>query len=234
MNRLRGFFPRSTMPVTRLREARRILLKARRFERSRFGGGRSGRGVYALLVLVAIASLGFEHAEVGVPGGAPVLSAISGATHAEAALRSEGLRRTETILSYAERFGIEWQLSEQIHDAARRAGIDVDLAYRLVRVESSFNARAIGPAGSIGFTQVQPRTARWLDPGITAEDLFETDTNLELGFGYLRWLIDRYRGDTGLALLAYNRGPGTVEALLAAGEDPANGYAARVLGRSLR
>ncbi len=57
---------------------------------------------------------------------------------------------------------------------------------------------------------------------------FEVETNLRLGFGYLRMLLDRY-GDTRLALLAYNRGPGTVEGLLAAGEDPENGYAERVL-----
>lgn len=233
MDRSRGPFPRMTSLVTRLRGTGRTPLRALRFAPSRSTDGRSGRGACALVALVVLASLGFEHADVAVPGGAPVLSGIWGATHAEEALRSEGLRRTETILSYAERFGIHWRLSERIHDAAVRAGIEVDLAYRLVRVESSFNGRAVGPAGSIGFTQVQPRTARWLDPGVTVEDLFETDRNLELGFRYLRMLIDRYR-DTRLALLAYNRGPGTVEALLASGEDPGNGYASRVLGRSLR
>ena len=86
--------------------------------------------------------------------------------------------------------------------------------------------------GSIGYTQVQPNTARWLDPSVTRDDLFETETNLQLGFRYLRMLMDRYR-DTRVALLAYNRGPGTVEALLANGEDPANGYAARVLGSAM-
>jgi soluble lytic murein transglycosylase-like protein len=96
-------------------------------------------------------------------------------------------------------------------------------------VESSFKQRAVGPQGSIGFTQVQPNTARWLDPSVTAEDLFDLDTNLQLGFRYLRMLIDRY-GSTRLALLAYNRGPGTVEAVLREGLDPANGYAERVLG----
>jgi soluble lytic murein transglycosylase-like protein len=144
-----------------------------------------------------------------------------------------GLHRTETIRSYADRFDIGWQLSERIHDAAVDAGIDIDVAYRLVRVESGFRHGAIGPAGSIGLSQVQPQTARWLDPTVTREDLFDMDTNLRLGFGYLRMLIDRY-GSTRLALLAYNRGPGTVQDVLAAGEDPANGYAARVLGGRVR
>ena len=84
-----------------------------------------------------------------------------------------------------------------------------------------------------GYTQVQPNTAWWLDPTVTRDVLFEMDTNLRLGFRYLRMLIDRY-GSTRIALLAYNRGPGTVQALIASGEDPANGYATRVLGNDTR
>ncbi|MDX1394647.1 MAG: transglycosylase SLT domain-containing protein [Gemmatimonadota bacterium] len=184
---------------------------------------------YLLPLLAAVASLGFEHAEAGILRDPPVTSGLARATSAELALLETGLRRTATIRDYAERYRIGWTLAERIHDAAIAAGIDVDLAYRLVRVESRFRHRAIGPAGSIGLSQVQPETARWLDPTVSREDLFDTETNLRLGFGYLRLLIDRY-GSTRLALLAYNRGPGTVHEVLAAGEDPSNGYAARVLG----
>ena len=184
---------------------------------------------YLLPFLAAVASLGFEHAEAGILRDPPVTSGLSRATNAELALLETGLRRTATIRDYAERYRIGWTLSERIHDAAVAAGIDVDLAYRLVRVESRFRHSAVGPAGSIGLSQVQPETARWLDPSVSREDLFDTETNLRLGVGYLRLLIDRY-GSTRLALLAYNRGPGTVHEVLAAGEDPANGYATRVLG----
>ena len=65
-----------------------------------------------------------------------------------------------------------------------------------------------------------PRTAKWLRPGTTAEDLFDRATNLDLGFSYLRDLIDKYNGNTKLALLAYNRGPGTVDKILKRGGDP--------------
>ena len=195
----------------------------------RSGARRTSAAAHALPVLAAVASLGFEHAEAGILHDPPVTSGLSRATHGELALRESGLRRTETIRGYADRYEIGWQLSERIYDAALYAGIDVDLAYRLVRVESSFKRGAIGPAGSIGVTQVQPNTARWLDPNVTRADLFDVETNLRLGFGYLRMLIDRYRS-TRLALLAYNRGPGTIKEVMAAGEDPANGYAARVLG----
>lgn len=197
------------------------------------GRGRTRAATHVLPVLAAVASLGFEHAEAGILRTPPITSGLSRATTGEMALRTTGLRRTETIRRYADRYDIGWQLSERIHAAAVDAGIDIDLAYRLVKVESAFKQEAIGPAGSIGLSQVQPQTARWLDPSVTRDDLFDMDTNLRLGFGYLRILIDRYRS-TRLALLAYNRGPGTVQDVLAAGEDPANGYAMRVLGGRLR
>jgi Transglycosylase SLT domain len=199
----------------------------RSLSKSTPGGRRAG--TYALPILVAVASLGFEHAEAGILREPPVSGALSRPTAAELALLEPGLRRTAMIRGYAERYGIGWQLSEAIHDAAVHEDLDMSLAYRLVRVESSFKQGAIGPAGSIGFTQVQPTTARWLDPEVTREDLFDVETNLRLGFGYLRMLMDRY-GDVRLALLAYNRGPGTVQAVMESGEDPANGYASRILG----
>jgi len=196
----------------------------------RGGLAHRGRGAaHTLPILAALVSLGFEHTEAGILRDPPVTSTVARATKGELALRTSGLRRTASIRHYASRYEIGWELSAQIHDAAAQAGIHFDLAYRLVRVESSFKRRAIGPAGAIGFTQVQPATAHWLDPGVTREDLFEVETNLRVGFSYLRMLIDRY-GSTRLALLAYNRGPGTVHTALVAGEDPANGYAARVLG----
>jgi soluble lytic murein transglycosylase-like protein len=64
---------------------------------------------------------------------------------------------------------------------------------------------------------------------LTVQQLYDRDTNLRLGFRYLRDLLDRYGANLRLALLAYNRGPGRVEELLGAGKDPQNGYATRVM-----
>ena len=88
--------------------------------------------------------------------------------------------------------------------------------------------------GAIGLTQLMPRTAAWLLPGTSKADLVNPDVNLPLGFKYLKSLIDRYNGNTRMALLAYNRGPGIVDRVLRQGKDPNNGYADKVLGGAQR
>lgn len=133
------------------------------------------------------------------------------------------------VQKYSTDFRIPADLADAIHEAARRENLDLGVAFRLVATESSFRKRAISPVGAIGYTQVMPSTATWLDPSVTEKDLFDRDTNLRLGFRYLRMLLDQY-GDARLALLAYNRGPGVVSALMLRGEDPANGYARQILG----
>lgn len=142
--------------------------------------------------------------------------------------RSAELRRLATA-RYALEYGVSLRLASDIEHAARAEGIDPELAFRLVRVESEFHERAVSPVGALGLTQLMPRTAESLQPGITREEIFERHTNLRLGFRYLRWLLGVYDGDVTEALHAYNRGPGTVARLRARGEDPANGYADRVL-----
>jgi soluble lytic murein transglycosylase-like protein len=153
------------------------------------------------------------------------------------AWRESLLEREREKLSaqFAATFRIPYDLAHEIHGAALAERIDPGLAFRLVRAESSFRPRAVSPVGALGLTQLMPATARWLEPGTTRKELLEPRTNLRVGFRYLRQLLDRYQGDERLALLAYNRGPGTVNRLLKQGVDPDNGYTEFVLnGRSER
>jgi soluble lytic murein transglycosylase-like protein len=121
-------------------------------------------------------------------------------------------------------------MADAIERAARAERVDTKLAFRLVRVESAFDPRALSPVGAIGLTQVMMPTAAELQPGITRERLFDRDTNLRLGFRYFHRLLRVYDGDVETALHAYNRGIGTVARIRARGGDPANGYARKVLG----
>lgn len=141
------------------------------------------------------------------------------------------IERLERAVELSSRYGIGADLAMDIEEIALAEGMDPKIAFELVRVESRFNARAVSPVGALGYTQLMPATARLLSPGITREQILDRKTNLRLGFRFYRHLLDYYKGDVRLALLAYNRGPVTVDRLLQAGIDPGNGYASMVLGR---
>ncbi len=151
------------------------------------------------------------------------------ATRGELALAHAQLQRAKAIMDYSARYRVNASISEAVYDVALAEGIDPDLGFRLVRVESEFNPRAVSSVGAVGLTQLMPSTARFFDRDITREELFEPRTNLRIGFRYLRSLITEYDGDIRLALLVYNRGPVAVETLRSLGVDPGNGYAKLVM-----
>ena len=143
------------------------------------------------------------------------------------------IERFQRAHHYSTKYGITADVALAIYDIALAENIDPQLAFELVRVESRFNPRAVSPVGALGYTQLMPQTARLLKPGITRAQIFDRDTNLRLGFRFLRSLVNHYDGDIRLALLAYNRGPTKVDGLLKAGVDPGNGYDRAVLGRTV-
>lgn len=151
---------------------------------------------------------------------------------APAANRAAG---TEVAAAYAAEYKIPTSLAKDIYEAAVANKIAPKTAFGLVRAESSFRTSATSPVGATGLTQLMPATARWLAPGTTRQQLRDPDTNLRIGFKYLRQLIDKYDGNEKLALTAFNRGPGTVDKLLKRGRNPDNGYAEKVwTGKSKR
>jgi soluble lytic murein transglycosylase-like protein len=134
------------------------------------------------------------------------------------------LERAQKVIGYSSRYGIGADLAGTIVDVASAEGIDPELAFRLVKLESDFNVRATSPVGAVGLTQLMPATAKYFQKGITREKLYDPQTNLRIGFRYLRGLVDEYDGDVKLALLVYNRGPVAVAKSRAQGDNPSNGY----------
>jgi len=147
----------------------------------------------------------------------------------ELALAKAELARARRVMHYSAEYGIDADLAGRIFDVSVAEGIDPELTFRIVRVESNFNPRAKSPVGAIGLTQVMPGTARYFHPGIREEELYDPSTNLRIGLRYLRALMEQHDGDIRTALLVYNRGPVAVQTSLAAGLDPANGYEKAVL-----
>ena len=134
------------------------------------------------------------------------------------------LTRWHRIYKFATRYEISVDLARKIHDTAIRQGIEPELGFRVVQMESEFKTRATSPVGAIGLTQLMLGTARGFEPNITREALTDAETNLRIGFRYLRALIRENKGNLSLALLTYNRGPVAVQSAIALGLDPSNGY----------
>ena len=110
---------------------------------------------------------------------------------------------------------------DEIVAAARRHGLDPDLVRALVFRESRFDPRARGSRGEVGLMQVLPggAAADWARfkkrPRPSVRELYNVETNLEIGCWYLARAMRRwsgYRANTALALAQYNAGESRAKA----------------------
>lgn len=145
-------------------------------------------------------------------------------TKGELSLLRAQFERADKVIHYSTKYAITARMASDVMDASLREGIDPELSFHLVRLESEFNPRAISKVGAVGLTQLMPSTATMIDKGVTRDQLFVPKTNLRIGLRYLRTLLDMYKGDVRLALLAYNRGEDAVWRDVRAGVNPGNGY----------
>jgi Transglycosylase SLT domain/Domain of unknown function (DUF4124) len=102
---------------------------------------------------------------------------------------------------------LQTRLRRVIDDQASAQSLSPDLVRAVIRVESGWNARARSVKGALGLMQLMPATAARY--GVA--DPFNPEENIRAGVAYLKTLVDRFGGNTELALAAYNAGPGAVE-----------------------
>jgi len=90
---------------------------------------------------------------------------------------------------------------------ANRHDVSAELLHSVIKVESNYNPYAVSSKGALGMMQLIPATARRFGVG----NVFNPVENIEGGAKYLRYLLDLYNGNYGLALAAYNAGEGAVQ-----------------------
>lgn len=94
-----------------------------------------------------------------------------------------------------------------IESAAKATELKPDLLRAVIRQESQFHPCAVSEKGACGLMQLMPPTAEQF----AVHDIFDPKQNIEAGAKYLKQLFEKYEGNLGLALAAYNAGPAAVD-----------------------
>ncbi len=118
--------------------------------------------------------------------------------------------RTRAEFDHEQRFPMPFRES-----VVRRSGeisLDPAYVYGLIRQESRFIMDARSHVGASGLMQVMPATARWTARRIglnsfTPGQLTDRETNIAIGTGYLKLVLDDFTASLPLAAAAYNAGP---------------------------
>jgi soluble lytic murein transglycosylase len=98
-------------------------------------------------------------------------------------------------------------LEGAVRRAAQQHHLHPALLFAVMKAESSFNPIVVSKAGAVGLMQLVPETA--MRHGV--QNLYDTNENVAGGARHLRYLLDRFHGNTRLALAAYNAGERKVD-----------------------
>jgi soluble lytic murein transglycosylase len=118
--------------------------------------------------------------------------------------------RTKGFIDMEQRFPMPFKAA--VTARAQSIGLEPAYVYGLIRQESRFIMDAKSGVGAAGLMQVMPATAKWTAKKIGLNDftpakITERDTNIAIGTGYLKLVLDNFGGSMPLAAAAYNAGP---------------------------
>jgi len=115
-------------------------------------------------------------------------------------------KSSESILTNRSDVDIQ-KIYSAVNTAAKNYGVDSNLILSVIKQESDFDPYSTSGAGAAGLMQIMPENFSHL--GIA--DAYDVDQNINGGTKLLKEYLDQYGGNTELALMAYNGGPGTMQ-----------------------
>ena len=123
--------------------------------------------------------------------------------------------RSKALIDMEQRFPMPFKAA--VLARAQSIGLEPAYVYGLIRQESRFVMDARSVVGASGLMQVMPATAKWTAKKIGINDftpakLTDRDTNIAIGTGYLKLVLDTFQGSMPLAAAAYNAGPSRARA----------------------
>jgi soluble lytic murein transglycosylase len=118
--------------------------------------------------------------------------------------------RTRSAIDFEQRFPMPHK--DAVIARSKTINLDPAYVYGLIRQESRFVTDARSHVGAAGLMQVMPATAKWTARKIglnnfTPNQINDRDTNIAIGTGYLKLVLDSFEGSMPLAAGAYNAGP---------------------------
>ena len=118
--------------------------------------------------------------------------------------------RTRVAIDFEQRFPMPHK--DAVIARSKTINLDPAYVYGLIRQESRFVTDARSGVGASGLMQVMPATAKWTArkiglTGFTPDQITDRDTNIAIGTGYLKLVLDSFEGSMPLAAGAYNAGP---------------------------
>ncbi len=97
-----------------------------------------------------------------------------------------------------------------VEEKSNSYGVDPYLILSIIKTESGFNNNVTSSKGAKGLMQIKDSTAIEIHEEEDI-DLYDEETNIEVGIKYFSYLIERYSGNYYLAICAYNAGLGNVD-----------------------
>jgi len=94
-----------------------------------------------------------------------------------------------------------------VSTASEKYGVDSNLILAIIKQESDFDPNSTSSCGATGLMQIMPEN--FANAGIT--DKYDVDQNINGGTKLFKEYLNQYDGNTEMALMAYNGGPGTMQ-----------------------